>query len=102
MPSQKDRVKYVTKICLELDGEKRSIEVICIKREVRYCKKCGTWTTAPDPTIPGTCYGKNLASLIGGWFPTSRTLLDITEDIENLFGEVVSQNSVKNCVLALA
>ena len=71
------------------------------RREARCCKKCGAKTTAPDPTIRGTSCGKNLASLLGGWFPTGRTLLDITDDIKDMFGEVISQNSVKTCVLAL-
>ena len=60
--------------------------VTCFKREARCCKKCCTKTTAPDPTIPGMSCGKNLDSLMGGWFPTGGTLLDMTDDIKDLFG----------------
>ena len=94
------RIGYVFKTCLDLEDDKRKIEVICFKREIRRCKKCGAETTAPDPTIPSTFYGKNLVSLIGRWFPTSRTPADITDDIKDLFGEDVSENSVRTCVLA--
>ena len=96
------RVNVRTKVYVDSDGDRRAIVVMCAKREVRHCKKCGTVTTAPDPTIPGTFIGKNLAALMCGWHTTSRTPSDTVRDMMVLFKGKFVQNTIRNCALAVA
>ena len=96
------RVDVRTKVYVDSDGDRRTIVVMCAKREVKHCKKCDTVTIAPDPTIPGTFIGKNLAALVCGWHTTSRTPYDTVRDMKVLFKGKFAQNTIRNCALAVA
>ena len=96
------RLDTICKISIGYAGDARRVAYACVQLKVRYCYKCHLVVEAPDPNAKGTSLSKDLAADIVGIYGYGPTAGTVVKMLLTMLGEMMSQNTVRNCVRAVA
>ena len=95
------KLKPISKLIIDFDGNSRFLKVIQYLREKKYCSKCKLIITAPEPGVPGTFIGKNLAAVIVASAGNSDRYASILHNVRAITKKKLSENTIRRCVQAV-